>query len=105
MLRGCLGVRSTFPPVPTGSVGIPVHLFSVGHPPEILYLGVFGHGPLEQRTATNNVLNGMVGDLLSTLVVGGGGWARLGRLEIRLGLLKFLSIVQYHISHHIPYLT
>ena len=30
-------------------------------PPEIIYLGVFGHGPLEQRTATNNVLEGWVG--------------------------------------------
>ena len=36
-----------------------------------MYLGVFGHGPLEQRTATNNVLEGLVGDPPSTLVVGG----------------------------------
>ena len=41
-------------------------------PPEIIYLGVFGHGPLEQRTATNNVLEGWVGEPPSTLVVGGG---------------------------------
>ena len=42
-------------------------------PAEMMYLGVFGHGALEQRTATKNVLKGLVGDPPSTLVVGGGG--------------------------------
>ena len=42
-----------------------------------MYLGVFGHGPPEQGTATNNVLEGVVGDSPSTLVVGGGRPLRL----------------------------
>ena len=52
----------------------------------------------QQRTATNNVLDGLVGDLLSTLVVGGGALSTAARRLC--GSLGLLDLLGDHIGDH-----